>query len=96
MDISEIIEKVNEKGCPVVFLGDGVPVFEAYIKEHVTVPYTFAPATCHIQRATSVAAYGSVLYQKGVMESAREHKPDYLRLSQAERELSEKGRDFTI
>ena len=36
------------------------------------------------------------LYNKGVVESAREHKPDYLRLSQAERELKEKERDFKI
>ena len=69
---------------------------EEYLKEHVTVPYSFAPATCHIQRATSVAALGEVLYAKGVVESAREHKPDYLRLSQAERERAEKERDFKI
>ena len=73
-----------------------MPVFTDYIKENVQVPYVFAPATCHIQRATSVAALAEVLYEKGVVESAREHKPEYLRLSQAERELQEKERDFRI
>lgn len=96
VDISEIIDEVNKAGKPVVFLGDGVPVFKDYIAENVIVPYEFAPATCHIQRAASVAALGEVLLAQGVVEHAREHKPDYLRLSQAERELKEKERDFKI
>ena len=96
VDISEVVAEVNKQGREVIFLGDGVPVFADYIKEHAQVPYAFAPATCHIQRATSVAALAEVLYEKGVVESAREHKPEYLRLSQAERELQEKERDFKI
>lgn len=28
--IEEILEKINEYGRPVVFLGDGVPVFQCY------------------------------------------------------------------
>ena len=96
VDISEIVEEVNKAGQPVVFLGDGVPVFEEYIAEHVTVPYEYAPATCNRQRAASVASLGAVLFEKGIVEHAREHKPDYLRLSQAERERKEKERDFTI
>lgn len=96
VDISEIIEKVNATGKAVIFLGDGVPVFKEYIAEHVTVPYEFAPATCNRQRASSVAVLAQKLYAEGVVETAAEHKPDYLRLSQAERELQDKGRDFTI
>lgn len=96
VDIAEITAEINKRGREVIFLGDGVFVFEEYLAEHLTVPFAFAPANCHIQRAASVAALGEVLYQKGVTEDAREHKPEYLRLSQAERELKEKGRDFTI
>ena len=96
VDISDIVEEVNKHTRPVIFLGDGVPVFKEYLEEHVSVAFSFAPATCHIQRATSVAALAEVLYEKGVVETAREHKPDYLRLSQAERELKEKERDFKI
>ena len=96
VDISEVVAEVNKQGREVIFLGDGVPVFKEYLEENVTVPFAYAPATCHIQRAASVAALGEVLYGKGVVESAREHKPDYLRLSQAERELKEKERDFRI
>ncbi len=96
VDISEVVAEVNKHNRPVIFLGDGVPVFREYLAEHITVPYEFAPATCHIQRAVSVAALGEVLFEKGIVEHAREHKPEYLRLSQAERELKEKGRDFKI
>lgn len=94
--IEEIVEKINKTEKEVIFLGDGVSVFKEFIAEHLTVPYEFAPASCHVQSAASVAALGEVLYNQGVVETAREHKPDYLRLSQAERELKEKERDFRI
>lgn len=88
--IEEMIEKVNEQNRPVVFLGDGVPVFASFIEEHCKVPYTFAPAHMNKQRAGAVAVLGMKLFQSGDFEAAAEHKPDYLRLSQAERELKER------
>lgn len=94
--IDEIVEKINESGRKTVFLGDGVPVFEDYLKEHLTVPYLFAPAHSNKQRAASVAGLGRILYEQGKAEDAAEHKPEYLRLSQAERERQEKERDFRI
>lgn len=87
--IDEIISCVNEKGMPVVFLGDGVPVFLPYIRENVKVPYTTAPAHMNKQRAGAVAALGMKYYAAGHYETAEEHKPEYLRLSQAERERNE-------
>ena len=96
VQIEEIINKVNDMGKPVVFLGDGVPVFADFIAQHCKVPYQYAPAHCNKQRAASVAALGAILYGEGKAEPAAEHKPDYLRLSQAERERQEKERDFRI
>ena len=58
--------------------------------------YSFAPANNNKQRASSVAALGIELYKAGKAEDAKEHKPEYLRLSQAERERQEKVRDFKI
>ena len=87
--INEIIAEVNKLGQAVVFLGDGVAVFETYIHENCTVPYTFAPAHVNKQRAGAVAALGEIYYTEGKTETAEEHKPDYLRLSQAERERLE-------
>lgn len=88
--IEEIIEKVNEQNRPVVFLGDGVPVFTAFIEEHCKVPYLFAPAHMNKQRAGAVAVLGMEMFKEGKFETAAEHRPDYLRLSQAERELKER------
>ncbi len=88
--IDEIVEKINEKQRAVVFLGDGVPVFETYIREQIKVPYTFAPAHVNKQRAAAVAALGEIYYKEGKTETAAEHRPDYLRLSQAERERMER------
>ena len=90
VDISKIVEKINGLRRAVVFLGDGVPVFRDYISEHVQVPYTFAPAHVNKQRAGAVAALAFQYLQDGRTVSAVEHQPDYLRLSQAERERKEK------
>ena len=90
LGINEIIEKVNALGRSVVFLGDGIPVFRAYIQENCQVPYTFAPAHLNKQRAAAVASLALVLAKGGKLENARDHKPDYLRLSQAERERKER------
>ena len=88
--IDEIISIVNQFEQPVTFLGDGVPVFQEYIAENCSVPYTFAPAHVNKQRAGAVAALGMKYFAEGRSETAAEHKPEYLRLSQAERERMEK------
>lgn len=96
VQIDEIIDKINKEGQKVIFLGDGVPVFKEYIRENITVPYDFAPAMCNKQRASAVACLGQILFGEGKAVPAHEHKPEYLRLSQAERERQEKERNFQI
>ena len=96
VQIDEIIDKINKEGQKVIFLGDGVPVFKEYIGENITVPYDFAPAMCNKQRASAVACLGQILFGEGKAVPAYEHKPEYLRLSQAERERQEKERNFQI
>lgn len=88
-DIAEIVDKVNALGKDVIFLGDGVAVYKTAIEGRITVPYSYAPASCNRQRAACVAALGQRLYQKGIVQTAEEHTPEYLRLSQAERERTE-------
>ena len=88
--IDEIVGKINTIGQSVVFLGDGVPVFRDYLKENCKVPYLFAPAHMNKQRAGAVAVLGMQYFKEGRIETAEEHKPEYLRLSQAERERLEK------
>lgn len=88
--VEELIEKLNGRGEAVIFLGDGVPVYKEQLKDGLTVPCFFAPAHMSRQRGASVAALGLVYYKEGKCETAAEHQPDYLRVSQAERERAER------
>lgn len=88
--MEELLKDLNEQGKKVIFLGDGVPVFKEMIQEKCEVPYSFAPAHLARQRAGAVAALAGIYYKAGKMETAMEHQPDYLRVSQAERERAER------
>lgn len=85
-DIGEMMERINQKNRPVFFLGDGVPVYHRAICEQCRVPFAVAPAGNNRQRAASVAALGAVYFAAGNTVTAGEHRPEYLRKSQAERE----------
>ena len=88
--IDELIEKLQELNEEVIFTGDGMPVFEAVLKETLGQKCDFAPPHFARQRAGAIACLGAKYFSAGKVESAEEHKPVYLRLSQAERELQEK------
>ena len=90
ISVQELIEKLNGYGEKVTFLGDGVPVYQTQLEEGLQIPYFFAPAHQNRQRAAAVGTLALQYYREGKIESAVEHKPDYLRLSQAERERAEK------
>lgn len=87
----ELAAKLNVLGREVLFLGDGVPVFAEAMKELLRIPYHFAPAHMNRQRAASVATLGKEKFEQGIFEDAADHAPEYLRLSQAERERQEKA-----
>ena len=91
VDISEIIGDVNGSDEPVIFLGDGVPVFRDTIEASCRAPYRFAPAGWNRQRGAAVAALGRIYYDEGRTISAADFRPIYLRLSQAERERIDAG-----
>lgn len=85
----EIAQELNRIGRKVVFVGDGIPVFRDRMPEVMQVPYTLAPAHRNRQSAACIAALGSVYYAQGKFVSGAEHVPEYLRLSQAERERAQ-------
>lgn len=88
--IEEVIERLNELGREVIFIGDGIPPYQEIIQQMIKVPYHFAPAHLCRQRAGAVGMLGIQYYKAGKIETAAEHGPEYLRVSQAERELQEK------
>ncbi len=93
VDISVIIERINRLAAEqprrgVILLGDGVPVYRSVLEERIEGRFSFAPAGSNRQRAGSIAALGAVYFCQGRTVSAAEHRPEYLRRSQAERELA--------
>lgn len=90
VSLSEIIEELNQIGRDVIFLGDGVEVYKNQIEKMVAIPVQFAPAHLSKQRAGAIAALAQIYYKEGKYETAEAHKPVYLRLSQAEKELLER------
>ena len=90
LPMDELIRELNSLERLVIFLGDGVPVFRDMIAERCQVPYSFAPAHLNRQRAGAVAALGAVYYREGRTQRPEEHQPEYLRVSQAERERAKR------
>ena len=90
MSIEALAEGLKCLDHEVIFLGDGVAVYREKLQELLTIPFSFAPAHVNRQRAAAVGALAEVYYKEGKTETAAEHAPEYLRLSQAERELKEK------
>ena len=88
--IEELIEILNKIQEPTTFLGDGVEVFWEILEEKLLIAPRFAPAHLNKQHAGAVAFLGKKLFLAGEFETAGEHRPNYLRLSQAERERADK------
>ena len=89
-DISVVVSEINDIGRPVTFLGDGVPVYMEVIEKIIKVPVRFAPSHMNRQRAGALACLAARYYKEGKTVSAADHKPQYLRVSQAERERAAK------
>lgn len=85
-DVADIVGVLNDMREKVTFLGDGIPVYRNIIEKKITVPYHYAPPHMNKQRAGAVAALAEIYFREGKLETAAEHVPEYLRLSQAERE----------
>ena len=90
MDIGEILEKLAAMGRPVIFLGDGVPVYLPAVRQELRVEYRLAPAGLNRQRAASIASLGGVYFRQGRSVDAGAHRPEYLRMSQAEQDEKQK------
>lgn len=89
-DIHQVIEKLNALKRQVIFTGDGISVYREVIDQNIQVPAEYAPAHLNRQRASAVAALAMEYLKEGRVQTAAEHRPEYLRMSQAERERQER------
>lgn len=88
--VEDTLEELKEFNEPVIFLGDGVPVYKEEIVKKMGDHAVFAPAHVNRQSAAAVGALAQVYFEQGILESADEFVPEYLRKSQAEREREER------
>ena len=86
------MEKLRAYDEEIIFLGDGVPVFKNDLVEKILAgrKISFAPAHMNRQSAAALGTLAIQYFEEGKTESAAEHQPDYLRVSQAERERKER------
>lgn len=89
--VDELCEALDKMEGPVLFLGDGVPVYKETIDIKLKITHNYAPAHMSRQRAGALAVLAERYYKEGRTETAAEHKPEYLRVSQAERENAWRG-----
>ncbi len=88
--VEDILKEINQMGREVIFSGDGISVYKEIIKEITQVNYHIAPLHLNRQRAGSIGALGLIYYERNEIQTAAQHEPVYLRLSQAERERAER------
>lgn len=93
---ADLVDWLDELGRKVIFLGDGVPVYRNTIAEQLHVPYAFAPAHLSMQRAATTASLAYAIYtvhRETCLISPDDFRPEYLRKSQAEREMEQAQRE---
>lgn len=76
-------------------VGDGASLCCDYLQQQ-GIPCRLAPPECRFQSAAGVAFAAEAMAARGETVSAQELVPNYLRLSQAERERLEKGLPITL
>lgn len=93
MMIDELIKELDTIKESVMFLGDGVDVHKRLIDDIMDTKHYYAPASMNRHKASTLGTIAEIYYKNGKTETAKEHKPEYLRLSQAERELKAKMKE---
>ena len=89
-DITDVLRSLSDYNKPVIFLGDGVPVYRNDIISY-GIESKFAPLPALLQRASSAALLALKLAREGKITDSESFKPFYLRQSQAERQRKRCG-----
>ncbi len=84
-NIDELIEILNESSESVIFNGDGSVNYRDVIEDKLNRKANFAAARFNYLNASTLASIGYNMAIKNELINASDFKPQYLRLSQAER-----------
>lgn len=90
LPVEGLIEELLNRQAPVLFTGDGLPVFGDLLKEKMGDLARLAPSHLSRPRAAAVGALGLEMLGRGETVSSGAFCPSYLRPSQAERLRQEK------
>ena len=90
LTIDELVDEIDQE---VIFLGDGVDEYRNLLDEKMSVTHSFADEDDNHVKASSFVYLAKVYFDEGKVMSADDFRPDYLMLSQAERELKEKQKN---
>lgn len=90
--IEDLLEQIKVYD-DVVFLGDGILPFKEQIIHTLGEKANFATSYIRYQKASSVGQLGLELFRAGKQQAYFEVKPNYLRKSEAERNLEKKRRE---
>lgn len=88
--IEEIVQIIKQYNEEVVFVGDGVELYEKYLMEELGEKALFPPGFIRLQRASTVAQLALLKASSKEFENCYEMLPFYLRKSQAEREYEKR------
>ena len=84
-ELAQNLKELKSDDENVLFTGDGMQVHGAWLKENVS-KSKMAPAVCSMPRAAAVAELGAKKWREGKEINADDHRPIYLKKSQAEQE----------
>ncbi len=84
-NIDELIDILNGYEEPLIFNGDGSVNYKNIIEEKLNRAAYFAPNNFNYLHASTLASIGYEMALRGELIKASDFKPQYLRLSQAER-----------
>lgn len=91
--IDELMEQLQKIDREVIFVGDGIPVYQEILDEKLTVAHYFSRAHLSRQQASSLAMLGWDQFKQGMAVAGDSFAPGYMRLSQAERERMENDQE---
>ena len=90
LNIDELLDIVDSKYEKVLFNGDGTLVFKDRIDEKLKQKALYAPISLNMAKASSIGELALLKWEEGCQENYFNLSPDYLRESQAQRQLNEK------
>ncbi len=93
--LPELAEELKKGEKVKIIVGDGAKLCYTYLSEN-GLPCSMAPEMLRMQNAVGVALSAEAMARRGETVSARDLVPNYLRLSQAERERLAKGLKITL